>query len=309
MITVICFNPVVDKVYYIDDFIAGNMFRPESMSQFAGGKGVNVARVASQLGSRVNLLGFKAGQAGAWLEGAIKSTVVNTCFIEVDGETRTNINIIDRKNNLETEIKEQGPEIRNTDMEGFIKEFKRILAYTSVIVCSGGLAKGMNPDAYYSIIQLAKEHNITTVLDSSKEALLQGIKAKPDYIKPNIKELSEYCGREIHNNKEILLAAKEIISSGVQGVLVTKDKNGAVYVDKECSFEIKIPEISVVNTIGSGDAAVAGLAVGIERELDIVDSLSLAIGCGMANTQFSEVGYVTKKAVEYYKPYCSLKQI
>ena len=59
---------------------------------------------------------------------------------------------------------------------------------------------------------------------------MYAIRSYYDYIKPNIKELSEYCGREIRNNKEILLAAKEIISSGVQGVLVTKDKNGAVYV-------------------------------------------------------------------------------
>ncbi|WP_278335836.1 hypothetical protein [Petroclostridium xylanilyticum] len=39
-------NPAIDKVYAVDDFKVGEVFRPRDMTATAGGKGLNVARVA-----------------------------------------------------------------------------------------------------------------------------------------------------------------------------------------------------------------------------------------------------------------------
>jgi len=60
MITTISLSPAVDKIIFIDNFEAGKLFRVQNAIKSAGGKGINVARVASILGEKVAAIGFKA---------------------------------------------------------------------------------------------------------------------------------------------------------------------------------------------------------------------------------------------------------
>jgi len=45
MITSVALNPAVDKIYFVDNFEPGRMYRVRQMVKTAGGKGVNVARL------------------------------------------------------------------------------------------------------------------------------------------------------------------------------------------------------------------------------------------------------------------------
>ena len=58
MILTITLNPAIDKVYFVDEFIMGYAYRPKNISITAGGKGLNVSRVASILGEKVLAMGF-----------------------------------------------------------------------------------------------------------------------------------------------------------------------------------------------------------------------------------------------------------
>ena len=62
MITAVTLNPALDKVYFIEDFQVGEMYRVGQMVESAGGKGVNVARIVKTLGIDSTAIGFK----GAW---------------------------------------------------------------------------------------------------------------------------------------------------------------------------------------------------------------------------------------------------
>ena len=63
MLHVICLNPAIDKIYRISDFAAGEDYPGQKPEVRVGGKGVNVARVLSQLGAPVHLYGF-LGEGG-----------------------------------------------------------------------------------------------------------------------------------------------------------------------------------------------------------------------------------------------------
>ena len=58
MIHVLCLNPAIDKLYRIDGFTAGEDYPGQRPVTRIGGKGVNVARVLSQLGEPVHLYAF-----------------------------------------------------------------------------------------------------------------------------------------------------------------------------------------------------------------------------------------------------------
>jgi len=300
MITALSLSPAVDKIYFIDGFECGKLYRVRNIVKSAGGKGINVARVSSILGEMVNSIGFKAGETGEWLESQLKRMGVNTCFIEVMGESRTNINIIDKVNNHETEILEIGPVIRDEDIGAFMDEFEKVLKDTSVLVCSGGLPEGIPSNFYRTLIEKAKLFRVKTILDSSGEMLAEGIKAAPYMVKPNLRELGVYAGKQLNSISDIIAACKSIINAGAEVVITSMGSQGALLVSEEEILHARVPEVNVVNTIGSGDSTVAGCAAGIRRGYSLEKMLRLGMACAVANTQFEEIGYISMELVDKF---------
>lgn len=295
IITSVVLNPAIDKIYFLDDFQVGKMFR-SSCIKSSGGKGVNVARVAKLLGAKVNLLGFVAGHTGKWLESDVQNIGIQTMFTPVKGETRTNNNIIDKKNNTETELLEPGPDITGEDINNFMLTFEEALSFTKLLVISGGLPQGIPHDFYFQLIKKANEGHIKVILDTSGNTLVEGIKATPYMIKPNLRELS-YLLEEDLCEEDIIPGCKTLISKGIKIVLASLGKDGALLVSDDLCLKAQLPEINVINSIGSGDSLVAGFSVGIANGLSIEEAFRLGVACGINNAQHMEIGLIQKDQV------------
>lgn len=300
MITTISLSPAVDKIYFVENFEAGKLYRVRNVKTSAGGKGINVARVAAILGEDVCTAGFKAGGAGEWLEARLKEMKVKTNFVQVEGESRTNNNIIDRAKGTETEILEKGPHITQQKADEFLALYKTLLPGTDVLVCSGGLPDGVPTDFYAKMIELARPYDIKIILDTSGETLKSGIKAKPYMIKPNLRELGEYAGRQLVDLDDVIAACRDILKEGISLVAASMGSRGVLLVSEDKVLYSRTPEIEVVNTIGSGDSMVAGLAAALSQGRGPEDMLRLGTACALANTQFDEIGFVTREMVEKF---------
>lgn len=298
MIATVALNPALDKIYFVDEFEAGKMYRVREMIESAGGKGVNVARVTKTLGEDTAAIGFKGGAAGNWIETQLKKLGVRTRFVEVQGETRTNNNIIDRSRKTETEILETGPIISSIDMGRFLQIYKETLEYSKVVILSGGLPQGIPVDYYKTLIEVAKLYKLPVILDASGEALSEGMKAKPHMIKPNLRELENLAKRKLTKTGDIIEVCREIVISGIEVVTVSMGEEGAILVSDNICIRAIAPTVTAVNSIGSGDAMVAGFAVGLVENKSPEECLKLAMACGVSNTQFVEIGVVDKDNVE-----------
>lgn len=301
MITSIVLNPAVDKIYFVDGFEPGKLYRVGNVVKSAGGKGINVARVASILGEDVSTIGFKGGETGDWLEAKLRELHVNTEFIPVESDSRTNNNIIDRVNRTETEVLETGPLITSADVAVFLELYKNKLKQTKILVCSGGLPNGIPADFYRTLIEMARPYAIKVILDASNEVLEEGIKAKPYMVKPNLRELSEYVDRQLSGVEDVIGACEDILSMGVDIVVASLGKDGAVLAAKDMILHAKVPEVDAVNTIGSGDSMVAGFAAALTRGYPPEEMFKLGMACATVNTLFMEIGYIEKDLVEKYK--------
>ena len=61
MILTVTANPTIDRVYFIEDFEIGKLHRARRVARSAGGKGINVARVAKIMGREASAMGFVGG--------------------------------------------------------------------------------------------------------------------------------------------------------------------------------------------------------------------------------------------------------
>jgi 1-phosphofructokinase/tagatose 6-phosphate kinase len=311
MITTLCLSPAADKIFLIDDFEPGRLHRAKAgdIYRSAGGKGLNAARVLAALGEKVQCLGFIAGGTGEWLRNEAEKAGVHTAFISVEGETRTNINIIDRNRSSETELLEPGPVIVKSSAEAFLCQYERLLPGTRVLVCSGGLPEGLPSDFYKTLVEMAKKRGIKVILDSSGQPLQNGVKAKPYLIKPNLRELRNLSGQKLEDLDEIIRACRDIISDGTEVVAASMGVRGAVLVTGSRCVRALAGNIPVVNTIGSGDSLVAGLAAGISRGDGLEEAFRTGMACAAVNAQYMEIGRVDRYLVEGLKPNIELVQL
>lgn len=282
MITTITLNVAIDKAYQVDAFETGEVNRVRKCTNTAGGKGLNVAKVAKISGEEVAASGFLGGHAGAYVEDMLKAEGVTCDFVHTKNETRSCINIL-ADDGSTTEFLEPGAEIYPEELQQFLDKFPQIVEKSDVITISGSVPKGIGTDMYGKLIAMAKEKGKKVVLDTSGELLKQGIEAKPTMIKPNTDEIEALLGISVNNREELISSARKLQSMGIEVVVVSLGKDGALVVTDEGVYHGKPPKIQPINTVGCGDSMVAAFAVGFARGYEIEETLRYAVAVSAAN--------------------------
>ena len=282
MITTITLNVAIDKAYQVDVFQTGEVNRVKKCTNTAGGKGLNVAKVAKISGEEVAASGFLGGHAGAYVEDMLKVEGVTCDFVHTKNETRSCINIL-ADDGSTTEFLEPGAEIYPEELQQFFDKFPQIVERSDVITISGSVPKGIGIDMYGKLIAMAKEKGKKVILDTSGELLKQGIEAKPTMIKPNTDEIQALLGISVNNREELISSAKKLQSMGIEVVVVSLGKDGALVVTDKGVYQGKPPKIQPVNTVGCGDSMVAAFAVGFARGYDMEETLRYAVAVSAAN--------------------------
>ena len=225
MILTVTLNPAVDKTYTAGELITGNVNRMRTAMSFPGGKGINVARVLRQYGQRVCATGFLGGYAGDFIEDSLLDKQVECQFIRVEGETRSNMNIL-ADNGYVTEILEPGPLVEEEQLEQFLALYETLIEECEIVVISGSIGRGIPEDIYKTLIGKARFKGLRTMLDASGESLRAGMEAKPYFVKPNQKELEYIVGHKLVNREDVIEAALKVHAGGIAHVVVSMGKNG-----------------------------------------------------------------------------------
>ena len=131
------------------------------------------------------------------------------------------------------------------------------------------------------------------LLDTSGQCLKEGIKAGPDIVKPNRKELEFLAGRTLPDLEAVKAQARKLLAYGVSKVVVSLGSEGLLYVDEEQELFQGAKAVKVVNTVGCGDTVVASLCMS-ELDLDEPEiTLQKAVALAAANAMNGESGKVS----------------
>ena len=315
MITTVTLNPAVDKVYYIDHFAVDKINRVADVSAVPGGKGINVAKVARVLGAEVTASGFLGGANGRFIEKMLEVEGIHNDFVWIAGDTRETITVIDRIEQTQTELLEPGPMITQQEVKVFIEKLTALSQRSKVVSFSGSLPRGLPVDMYAQLVQIAQQSGALTVLDSSGESLSKGLKGRPFLCKPNLDELEQWLGYRLDGEHEIVLAAQNIVREGVQVVVVSMGKKGAIAVTEHGVWKIEAPSVQSVNTVGCGDAMVGGIVTYLDRldsvpsEDDLIEAFILGTAAGASNAINRTAGQVKPEEVDHLKSSVKVKNM
>jgi len=288
MVLTVTLNPVLDRVVEIPDFGVArvNLVEKERV-RVAGGKGINVSRVAKTLGEPTLATGWLGGRSAGFIKERLKKEGIASDFVPIKEESRLNLTILDPVTHSQTHLVEAGPRIFPSEIKRLEEKIGDLVKKARVVVFSGSIPPGVSESIYNSLIRLAyrEKEDIIPILDTRGEPLKQGLEARPFMLKPNKKELEDLIGKRCESEEDLIHEARALVKKYVQLVVVSRGKNEVMVMERKRLLMVSPPEIKPLNTIGAGDALVGGFAVGLSRGLSLKEMSALAVACAAASAE------------------------
>lgn len=309
MIVTVTLNAAIDKRYEVEAMQTGEVNRVKSCRLSAGGKGLNVSRVAVIAGENVTATGFAGGHTGKLLEELAQKDGIETAFIQTPGETRTCINIKDIKTGEQTELLEGGEAVPLEKLKEMEAKYQELLSEADVVTISGSVPKGVDEEIYIWMIQKAKEAGIPVLADTSGPLLAKCIGAGPDLIKPNQDEIKQLTKKSDLSKAEFVQTALCIREQGVLYVVISLGKEGSLMASPSGVYEAHVPLLNAVNTVGCGDSMLAGLAIGLKNKWDDETILRYASAISAANALQEATGFFVKADLERLFTQINIKKL
>ncbi|MDD9195130.1 1-phosphofructokinase [Aliivibrio sp. S3MY1] len=280
-VVTITLNPALDLTGSLDALSVGSVSLVSKGSLHAAGKGVNVAKVLSDLGAEVTVTGFLGRDNEELFCQLFEEMNANDEFIRVDGATRINVKLVEQDGRV-SDINFPGVNVSEQAIAEFEVRLFDLAKTHEFFVLAGSLPKGISPERCAEWIEKLHQMGKKVLFDSSRAALAAGLEAHPWLIKPNDEELSEFVGHELETPDACQQAAQDLAQKGIENIVVSLGSKGVMWLGKNNQQQAEWiysqpPKMNVVSTVGAGDTLVAGLCWGhMQQDWDRSHILSFA---------------------------------
>jgi tagatose 6-phosphate kinase len=309
MIITVTLNASVDKLFLVEQFLPNTVMRVKACYNSAGGKGLNMSRVAALAGEKVLATGFVGGYAGEYIRSMLERDGINSEFITIQGETRSCINVRDLSTGKHSEFLEPGAQVGESDLEKFLSLYQQVIKESQVVAISGSMPKGVPVNFYGKLVSMAKIQGKTVILDTSGEALKENLASKPTMIKPNADEIRQLFHSEVYSLNDLVHAAQKLHQDGIAIVVISMGKEGSLVACRDGIFHSNAPDVEVINTVGCGDSMVAGFAVGLSRNYSLLECFRYAVAVSAANAMTMETGSICTADLQRLLPLVKIERI
>src|SRR5581483_4092714 len=286
MIITVTLNPAIDQTIVLPRFVHGDTLRVRSTRIDPGGKGINVARVIRELGGHSVAMGFAHGGLGRFIEDTLHNAGIECDFVHTDGETRTNITILDESRHVNTILSDPGPPTKSSAVRQLMERLRKRVQRGDWVVLAGSLPPPIDPSLYYEITCAVREAGAHITVDADGACLAASINGKPDMVKGNRRELERLLGRHFDDEASTLQGACQVHAMGVPTVAVTRGREGAVAVEGNLrhpqAWRGQAPRVRAISAVGSGDAFLAAAVLTLDKGGSLEDALRLGVASGSA---------------------------
>jgi 1-phosphofructokinase len=186
----------------------------------------------------------------------------------VEGNLRVSTTIVD-KHGTTTKVNESPRALSEEDWMKVVDLTEQTVRNTGSkwLVIAGALPTYKSTGVFVDlqpIFDSMADLGVKVALDTSGEPLSYWArKGSANVIKPNAEELASAVGRELRTVGDVVLAARELCDHGIDVVLASMGADGMIAVTKAGQWAAKTPPVKVINTVGAGDATLAGFLAAV----------------------------------------------
>lgn len=278
MIVTVTMNPAIDKTVDIGKFERGDLNRIKRVEIDAGGKGINVSKTIRELGGESIATGFVGGTSGTIIKQVLTDLGLKTDFVEVKGETRTNLKVVEETGEV-TELNEPGPEVSNEQLNDLLNRLEGYANPDTLFVLAGSIPAGIPTDIYRKITEQVHQKGAKVLLDADGVLFSESLKGKPDMLKPNRSELERYYQMDYRaSEQELVSMGEKLLDQGVSMAAISLGQMGAIFLTKGKRYRCPGLRVKAHSTVGAGDALVAAMAYSWDQKLPLETCIRLCMG-------------------------------
>ncbi len=270
-------NPSIDHSLTIPQIRFNSVLRSQNVRLDLGGKGFNVSRSLLQFGVDSMAIAWVGGGSGKMLADGLQSLGIQTDFVWVEEDTRSNIRIDEEEGDWYIKVNEPGPPITEDDIEQLFKKVEGYAKKGDIWVLSGSLPPDVPDEFYADLIKLFKSRGARVYLDASGPALRYGCQAGPYMVKPNRSEAASIVGFAVDDQEDAKRAALPFLRMGIECISISMGSMGLLFATQREMIHAKPPKIKPKNESGSDDALLAGLIYGQIRDWEPVEVARWAV--------------------------------
>lgn len=297
-IATVTLNPALDLVGRLARIEIGEVNTVETLGLYPAGKGINVAKVLADLGTHLTVTGFLGAENQGDFVQSFQQNGLLDDFYRINGKTRINVKITETEADV-TDLNFLGFEICTNDWRKFTAQSQTWAQKFDLVAVCGSLPRGVNAEAFAEWLASLREQGLKVVLDTSNQALIAGLTAKPWLVKPNKRELEVLVGSKLENLDQIIAAAQQLRAQGIENVIISMGEKGSIWVNGEGVLQAQPPRCeNVVSTVGAGDSMVAGLIYGLSQGWNKTDTLKFASATSANAVAQSNVGVEDRNLIE-----------
>ena len=282
MIVTVTLNPSLDRTLEVDSFERGAVLRTSEPTLEAGGKGVNVTRALASNGVESVAVLPVGGSEGAELTALLDAAAVAARFVPVSGRTRSNITVAEADGTI-TKLNEPGSPLTAEELTALTTAVGSTVTAGDWVIISGSVPPEFSAEQLQALTGSLADRAVNLAIDTSGDALVASLAARPRLIKPNRAELAEVAGRPLDSISDVIAAAKGVRELGVEIVLVSLGSDGAVLVGPAGVIVGESHVEHPRSTVGAGDCFLAGFLSKFSVDETDVDAAMLeALAWGAA---------------------------
>ncbi|HHF0487688.1 MULTISPECIES: 1-phosphofructokinase [unclassified Vibrio] len=307
-VVTITLNPALDLTGSVNELNVGSVSLVQQSNLHAAGKGVNVAKVLSDLGADVTVTGFLGKDNPELFHQLFNDIGVKNEFIEVQGATRINVKLVEASGNV-SDINFPGVQVTADEIARFEETLFRLAETHDYFVLAGSLPGGVTAEQCAAWIKALHQQGKKVLFDSSKAALKSGIEAHPWLIKPNDEELGDFVGEHLETPEQCQAAAQTLSDKGIENIVVSMGADGVMWLNQGEWLRAQPPRMNVVSTVGAGDTLVAGLCWGHMQLMPKNDLLRFATALSALAVSQVGVGLTSQEELENIKQQTEVSEL
>lgn len=298
---VVGLNPTLQNTFILPSLRVSQVNRVVRHRVDVAGKGGNTARILTQLGEQAVQLTFCGGPTADEYRRLCEEDSIELRCVECDVPARYCHTMIAEDDRTVTEIVEAGYRVPPEVERAVVDLYEREVARAHTVIIGGSRAPGFSGDLYARMVERASGAGVRTVLDVRGDDLTGCLPHRPSAIKINVSEFCQTFIPEVSVDEDMEPAdlPPEIFDrmialhadSGAH-IVLTNGSQPVFFVSDGCVAFHEPPSVPTVNTIGSGDAATAGLAAGLRRGMSLPAAVRLAVQCAATNVGIEKPGTI-----------------
>jgi 6-phosphofructokinase 2 len=300
-------NPAIDRTITVDRLVFEDRAYILSSNDAAGGRGINAARVLTNLGATAIAI-TTSGRQGHKFEDQLRQDGFGKEIVKIRHNIRINLTITDRQG-LSVKLNEVGPTVARAEQNRILKGVEKHLPSSSWLMLCGSLPPGVDAHFYTKLITMAAKHEVETLLDTDGDPLLHGIEGNPTLVTPNQSEAERLLNRALITRAQFIEAVQQIKAMGAKSAVLSLGGRGAVAASKEGVLEVVPPQVEALSPIGAGDAMAAALVWALDRGESFGEALRWGVAAGTASSKLPGINLANLEQTREIYPGTQLTKI